>query len=140
MWNWRKSFERHFTTLLIEMSFKNKCRIMNLLSLHKSHWFLFVKLNFRNVTIKVRGMDPLDGPILNAFCHYFSCHYFHMGERVREACNKKKTVKWVTFIKKGGWGQNFMKTNFFFAIVTLGGYNFVWHNFPPLIFPYSTYF
>ena len=23
--------------------------------------------------------------------------------------------------KGGGWGQNFMKTNFFFAIVTLGG-------------------
>ena len=28
----------------------------------------------------------------------------------------------MTFIKKGGeWGQNFMKKNFFFAIVTLGG-------------------
>ena len=24
--------------------------------------------------------------------------------------------------QKGGWGQNFMKTNFFFAIVTLGGW------------------
>ena len=27
----------------------------------------------------------------------------------------------MTFIKKGGWGQNFMETNFVFAIVKLGG-------------------
>ena len=40
-----------------------------------------------------------------------------VGQAIREDLNKKR-VKWVTFIKKGGWGQNFMKTNFFFAIVT----------------------
>ena len=27
----------------------------------------------------------------------------------------------MTFIKKGGWGQNLMKTDFFFAISTLFG-------------------
>ena len=34
---------------------------------------------------------------------------------------KKWAVKLMTFIKKCGWGQDFMKTNFFFAIGTLGG-------------------
>ena len=38
---------------------------------------------------------------------------------VREACNKKNS-KMSEFINKGGWGQNFMKTNFFFTIATLG--------------------
>ena len=33
----------------------------------------------------------------------------------------QKTVKLMTFIKNGWWGQKFMKTNFFFVIVTLGG-------------------
>ena len=28
----------------------------------------------------------------------------------------------MTFIKKGGWGQNFMKANFVFAIVTFNGW------------------
>ena len=31
-----------------------------------------------------------------------------------EACSKK-TVKLMTFTKKGGWGQNLMKTNLLFA-------------------------
>ena len=33
----------------------------------------------------------------------------------------QKTVKLMTIIKNGWWGQKFMKTNFFFVIVTLGG-------------------
>ena len=40
----------------------------------------------------------------------------------------------MTFIKKGRWGQNFMKTNFFFAIVTLGGVELCMIQFPSLNF------
>ena len=38
---------------------------------------------------------------------------------IREACNKK-TVKLMTFIKKGV-GSEFYENKFLFAIVTLGG-------------------
>ena len=40
----------------------------------------------------------------------------------------------MTFIKKGHWGQNFMKTNFFFAFVTLGGVELSMIQFPSLNF------
>ena len=57
-------------------------------------------------------------PEVNKFCQlrqtFRIIHWTVLS--VREDCNKN-TVK---LSKKGGWGQNFIKTNFFFPIVTLG--------------------
>ena len=44
----------------------------------------------------------------------------------------------MTFIKKGGWGLNYLRTNFFFAIVTEGLVELCMTQFP-LIFPFLTY-
>ena len=34
---------------------------------------------------------------------------------------KEKTAKFETFIKKGGWGQDFVQTKILLEIVTRGG-------------------
>ena len=39
---------------------------------------------------------------------------------VREGFNKK-TAKFETFVKKGGWGQDFVQTKILLKIVTRGG-------------------
>ena len=44
---------------------------------------------------------------------------------MREGFNKK-TAKFETFVKKGGWGQDFVQTKILLKIVTRGGVK-TWH-------------
>ena len=47
----------------------------------------------------------------------------------------------MIFIKMGGMGSEFYENKFCFCNCDIkGGLIFVWHNFPSLIFPFSTYF
>ena len=49
-----------------------------------------------------------------------------MKPSLREGFNKKKTAKFETFVKKGGWGQDFVQTKILLKIVTRGGVK-TWH-------------
>ena len=48
---------------------------------------------------------------------------------------KKKTPEFETFVKKGGWGQDFVQTKILQEIVTRGGENFACQNVFPIIYP-----
>ena len=53
----------------------------------------------------------------------------------------KKTAEFETFIKKGGWGQDFVQTKFILEIVTRGGVkNLYVKILSPKFFHFSTYF
>ena len=54
---------------------------------------------------------------------------------IREGC-RKKTPEFETFVKKGGWGQDFVQTKILQEIVTRGGgENFACQNVFPIIYP-----
>ena len=49
---------------------------------------------------------------------------------------EKKTPEFETFVKKGGWGQDFVQTKILQEIVTRGGgENFACQNVFPIIYP-----
>ena len=54
---------------------------------------------------------------------------------------QKKTPEFETFVKKGGWGQDFVQTKILLEIVTRGGVKTL-HviNLSPWFFHFSTYF
>ena len=53
----------------------------------------------------------------------------------------KKTAKFETFVKKGGWGQDFVQTKILLKIVTRGGgQNLACQNVLSLIYPFFNLF
>ena len=62
-------------------------------------------------------------------------------EQMGQGRGPKKTGNFWTFIKKGARVRILMEQNIFQKLCHQGGgQNFLCNNFPPLIFPFSTYF